>query len=244
MAAQIAVLPRNHRLSPSDLLLSLESLAQTYPLVLTLAALFSHASLAFTSVGGSTPDFDLAFQSLSPSIVIASSGTMARAHTTRSQAPSGVLQKLHHSRQASALAAGTMRTANSLAGSAGGPRLVYTSGAPDSVPLSPRELNDLRVLTGARIAYALTLPRVAGAVAQTNVFDYRMVGDAGGRSHFGPPLGCLEIKVVDAPRHTIVDADDVDPVGHFVVSGPAVVGGEVNTGVLGKFGEDCTVVLK
>lgn len=112
------------------------------------------------------------------------------------------------------------------------------------MPLSPRELNDLRVLTGARIVYALTVPRVAGAVAQTNVLDYRITGDASGRSHFGPPLGCVEVKVVDAPRHTIGDDEAADPVGHFVVSGPAVVGGEVNTGVLGKFAEDCTVVLK
>jgi hypothetical protein len=54
--------------------------------------------------------------------------------------------------------------------------------------------------------YALTAARVAGAVAQTNVFDYRKDGGARNKhSHFGVPMSSLEIKLVDTGFHKTTD---------------------------------------
>ena len=215
-----------------------------FPLTIVLAAVFSHASLAFTSVAGSAPDFDLAFQRIKPTIVVASAETMARTHARKAEENQGLLQKIHKSRQASSLAAGTMTGANTLLNQRC-PRIIYTServGA-DSVPLGPQELTDLRIFTGARVIYALTAPKIAGAVAQTHLHDYRQDHKSGKRSHFGAPLSSVEVKVVDAPQHKIPEEGYGDPKGHIVVSGPAVAGKTVNTGIVGKFGDDSTLSL-
>jgi hypothetical protein len=60
----------------------------------------------------------------------------------------------------------------------------------DDARLDHEQLTDLRVLTGAHVVYALTGPGVAGAIFQTNVFDYRRFE---GSSHFGAPLSTVEI---------------------------------------------------
>lgn len=215
-----------------------------YPLTITLAALFQHASIAFTSVAGSAPDFDLAFQNIRPTVVIASAETMSKAHKTKSAANQGIIQQIHHARSARSLAAGAMRKANSLANRAG-PRLIYTSdrGGADSVPLSSLDLMDLRILTGARIVYALTLPEVAGAVTQTHILDYR-VQETGKRSHLGTPLACVEYKLVETPATKIADDGDTTHVGHLVVSGPAVVNGEIKTDILCYCRDDHTLALR
>lgn len=227
-----------------DLILSLESLTLVFPLVVTLAALYAQSSVAFTSVAGASPDFDLAFQGVKPTIIIASAETMSQYHTRKIQGNQGFFQKLNHSRQASTVAAGTMRAANSLLNQEG-PRLIYTSerAGADSVPLSTSELVDLRIMTGARIVYALTVPKVAGAVTQTNMMDYRIGDQNTKRSHFGAPLSCVDIKLVSTPGKLISDEEDTDPVGSIAVSGPAVAGGEVNTGIVGTFGDDYTLRL-
>ena len=48
------------------------------------------------------------------------------------------------------------------------------------------------MLLGARVGYALTTPQVAGAVCQTNVFDYRQTDTF---NLFGPPLSSVEINL-------------------------------------------------
>ena len=213
-------------------------------MTITLAALFSHASIAFTSVAGSTPDYDLAFQNIKPTVLIASAETMSKAHAQKTAANQGFFQKLHHSRHARSLAAGTMRKANSLANRLG-PRIIYTSerAGTDSVPLSSFDLLDLRVLTGARIIYALTLPRVAGAVTQTNLLDYR-TDSRGNRSHLGAPLSSVELKLVETPLVKIHDDSHGNHGGAIVVNGPAVVGGEVKTDIVGKPRDDHCLALE
>ena len=106
-------------------------------------------------------------------------------------------------------------------------RLIYTYDKSNSgsVPLSPSELYALRLFTGARFVYAFTDPRVAGAVAQTNILDYakRETGEST-HSHFGPPLSSVEIKMKDTDESK---SEGNRSVGQLVISGPAVVGGEV-----------------
>lgn len=103
------------------------------------------------------------------------------------------------------------------------PRLIYTfeqSANPSAQPLSSKEMSDIRVLTGARTVYAFTDPRVAGAVSQSNIFDYRIPEEA----HFGVPLSCVEVKLVDTNEGK---NSDEKAAGALVVTGPAVAGGEV-----------------
>jgi hypothetical protein len=61
-----------------------------------------------------------------------------------------------------------------------------------SVRMTSEQLMDLRIYMGARIVYALTGPGIAGAISQTNVFDYR---DLSGPSHFGGPLSSTEVTL-------------------------------------------------
>ena len=235
---------RDARYESKDLVVSLEPLALLFPLSIVLAAMFSHASIAFTSVAGSAPDFDLAFQRIKPTIVIASAETMAQAQARKTKENQGLFQKLHRSRQASSLAVGTMRGANTLLNQQC-PRLIFTSerAGADSVPLSPEELTDLRIFTGARVVYALTTAQVAGAIAQTNIHDYRQDPKFGNRSHFGAPMSSVELKVVESPQQKIPEEGYNDPTGYIVVSGPAVAAGTVNTGVMGRFADDHTLSL-
>ena len=115
------------------------------------------------------------------------------------------------------------RASLSLSGGHDSIRLIYTT----SVML-PRELADLRIYTGARIVAALTNPRVAGAIAQTHMLDYRTSTETNSKGeevgHFGPPLSCLEIKLVATEGHNIADdqEDGRSPEGTLVVKGPAV----------------------
>jgi hypothetical protein len=111
--------------------------------------------------------------------------------------------------------------------------MIYTS--PTSPPLTSSQLSDLRSGLGVRIGYALTARDVAGAVAQTNILDYRVEG---GMAHFGPPLSCVEVKLVGEES----EMEKMVPKGRVSVKGPSVVGGEtVLEGVEGSFGEDNTL---
>lgn len=68
--------------------------------------------------------------------------------------------------------------------------------------LTSEQLTDLRIFTGARVVYALTAPGVAGAICQTNIFDYRRFP---GPCHFGPPLSSVEVLLTDVPREAESD---------------------------------------
>jgi hypothetical protein len=51
-AGQLSSVPTSKRCNPTDLFLPVDSLTNIYPLVLTLAALYSNSSLALNSVAG------------------------------------------------------------------------------------------------------------------------------------------------------------------------------------------------
>ncbi|KAK3117217.1 hypothetical protein LTR53_001644 [Teratosphaeriaceae sp. CCFEE 6253] len=249
IASLISALPLRQRLTSADMLLPADGFTHTYILCHTLAALFTHASLAITSVAGPGVDLDKASRSVSPTVIVASAETLAAMHTKETAGITSGIQKLGKYSHDQAMSAGRMPTDGLLfkllAPSAtstkpGKLRLILTSerlGA-GSPPLSSNMLSDLRIFTRARICYALTAARVAGAVAQSNVFDYRR--DAGpGRSHFGSPLSSVEIKLLSQDDGKV---DGALPEGEVVVSGPAVSGGEARLGVSGRMREDGTLV--
>ena len=219
------------------MLLPLDSLSNIYPLTLTLAALFSNASIALTSVAGPNADYASAFTGISPTIIVASTASMSKANNNKNALANGTWTKVQNSLRARALASGTMPKSSSISN---GPRLVYisTRADADSTVLSSAELFSLRMMINARIVYGLVAPKVAGAVTQTNMLDYRKDETPNKSSHFGPPLSSVEVKLVDTPDHKV--SDDL-VVGEIIASGPAVVGGEAKLGVTGQIRDDNTV---
>ncbi|KAJ9629871.1 hypothetical protein H2203_002255 [Taxawa tesnikishii (nom. ined.)] len=246
VGALSSALPLRQRLSPADLVLPADSFSHSYVLCLTFAALFNHASLAINSVAGPGVELPRVTRSVSPTIIIASAETLANTHTAETAGISSSIQKIAHVSQSQAQSAGRMPTDTLLfkllapsGNTPGKLRLIFTServGA-SSPALSSTMLSDLRIFTRSRICYALTAANVAGAVAQTNLFDYRGT-DGTQHSHFGVPLSSVEVKLVSKNDAKV---DGNLPEGEIVVSGPAVAGGQTKLGVSGSFREDGTL---
>lgn len=207
VAAQLAAVPAAQRLGPSDLFLPADSLTDSFTLVLTLAALYSNASLALTSVAGRSADLILATQGVAPTVVVASPETLLKIHQESSRKLTSVPAKVSHwSRTRSLVEKGVMPASSvnhayqpAVGTSPESLRLVYTAerigaGFP---PLSSQVLSDLRVFLGARVIYALTAAQVAGSVSQTGFYDYRLQPKDARYSHFGAPGTSTEIILRD-----------------------------------------------
>ncbi|RHZ68978.1 hypothetical protein CDV55_107175 [Aspergillus turcosus] len=239
-------LPRNQRFSPDDLVLSIDSLSRSYPLCQIMSALFSNSSIALNSVAGEGVDFALATVGVSPTVIVASSRTMSDYNDRHMEPQAGVLTSIVRYFQLRKLDAGVMPSHGLLNQVANiGPtaelsleklRLLCVSHRADADPadcLTSAQLTDLRIFLGTRVVYALTGAGVAGAVSQTNVFDYRRFK---GPSHFGAPLSSVELL--------LTDVSDENPLeGQITVSGPAVVSGKTNLSSRGRIREDNTLEL-
>lgn len=183
-AALISTIPLRQRLTPADLVLPASSFSLSYVLCNTLAALYSHASLAINSVAAPGVPLKILTRGIQPTVIIASAETLAEVHRVETASLSNPVQKLGKFTHEQAMSSGRMPSNNFLfsflapAPSASGNkpgtlRLLLTSErfGSDTPALSSGMLSDLRIFTGSRICYALTAPDVAGAVAQSNVFD-------------------------------------------------------------------------
>lgn len=168
-----------------------------------MSALFSNSSIALNSVAGEGVDFALATVGVSPTVIVASSRTMSEYHARHMEPQAGVLTSIVRWSQLRKLDAGIMPSRSLLNQVASiGPtaelslervRLLCVSHRADADPaarLTSAQLADLKIFLGARVVYALTGAGVAGAVSQTNVFDYRRFT---GPSHFGAPLSSVEL---------------------------------------------------
>ena len=217
VAAQIFSIPTAQRIGPSDLFLPADSLANTHTLVLTLTALYSNASVAFNSVAAQASDISIATAGIAPTILVASPSAILRAHGETSRSVSSLVSRNIHWLQTQSLTQnGVMPAASLLTGlndrlrpaigtTPGKLRLVFIAeriGA-NTPPLSSAVLSDLRIFLGARVIYALTAPKVAGAVTQTGFYDYRVFDDK--QSHFGPPLTSTEIFLRDTAEYKTTD---------------------------------------
>lgn len=212
IAGLIYALPRTQRLNSEDLVLSIDSLSRMYPLCQVLAALFTNASVALNSVAGGNVDFALATVGVSPTVIIASSRTISEYYAKFMKPHSGFFSSAARWFQVRSLDSGNMPSRGFFSRLATvGPtaelsldrlRLLCIAHRVDEgseVRLDYEQLTDLRVLTGARVVYALTGPGVAGAISQTNVFDYRRFQ---GLSHFGAPLSTVEIHLTNVSENT------------------------------------------
>lgn len=204
-----------------------------YPLTLTLAALHSGASIVLNSATSQKTDLDLATRSVSPTIVVASAEIVTESiNKTRSGMTMGWHKLVHWFETRTLTLAGRMPAATvftalfgymrpAIGEQPGKLRLLYVServntGCP---PLESADLSDLRAFTGARVVYALTAAKVAGAVTQTQIYDYRREEAPKGRhNHFGVPLSSVEVKLVDTAAHK--NTEEGDPVGEVGVWNP------------------------
>jgi hypothetical protein len=211
ISGQLSSIPTNQRISPADLFLPADSLSTVYTLVLTLASLYFNASIALNSVAGLS-DLALATQGVAPTIIVASATTLAKLQAeTQSKLRSAFYRTVHWLQTRTLTQNGVMPLASTLTqyndslrpviGTTPGKlRLVFVSeqAGADTPPLSPLVLSDLRIFTGARVIYALTAAKVAGAVAQTGFYDYRVEeGLEGKHSHFGAPVTSVEVFLRD-----------------------------------------------
>lgn len=253
MSAQLTNIPTPQKIGPSDLFLPVDSLASNYTLVLTLSALYYNASLALTSVAGRDTDLLKATQGVSPTIIVASAATLAKVHASTAEKLSNAFRSVIHWLQTRTLTQnGLLPTATflfrlndslkpSIGAKPGKLRLVFVAeqAGGNSPPLSPLALSDLRIFMGARVVYALTAPKVAGAITQTSFYDYRVNPEhPGAYSHFGAPMTSVEVLLRDTKHRKVTDEEVM---GEIVVRGPAVVGGEAALGINGRINEDMTL---
>ena len=273
ISGQLASIPAKERFNPSDLFLPADSLTNVYTLTLTMAALYSNSSVALNSVAGRSPDLVLATQGIAPTIVVASPTSLLRTHAESIGKNGSALARLSHTLSTRTLTQeGVFSPANILSAFSSGasPTIGTTPGklrgifvaeraGGDTPHLSSKVLSDLRIFTGARIVYALTAAKVAGAVSQTAFFDYRL--DGGGKGHFGAPLTSVEVFLKDSGRLKTTDdkvegevswhiypsirmkmqITDKSGLLQIYVRGPSVSGGEASTEVTGVIRDDHTL---
>ncbi|KAJ2891910.1 AMP-dependent synthetase/ligase [Zalerion maritima] len=247
IAGQLSAIPSVDRFSPSDLFLPADPLANIHTLVLTLAALYSNASVAFNSVAGGSDDIVLATQGIAPTVLVAPPAMLLKAHEEMMDKIGALPRKVIHGFQSRSLSQyGVMPGASSndslrpaIGTTPGKLRLVFVAerAGAGTKPLSSSVLSGMRIFTGARIVYALSAAKVAGAVTQTHVHDYRVHQD-GEYSHFGCPLVCTEFMLRDQGYHMTTDSKAE---GEIIVRGPCVSGGEASVGEVGKIREDYTL---
>lgn len=219
VAGQLTSIPTTQRITHADLFLPVDSFSTIYPLVVTLSALYSSASVALNSVAARSPDLVLATQGVAPTIIVATPSTLAKTHSeTAGRLTSPLYNIVHWFQTRSLVQYGVMplatvfsRAFDSLCpiiGTTPGKlRLIFVSdqcGA-SSTPLSAEVLSDLRIYTGARIIYALTAAKVAGAVTQTGIYDYRVDDGTEKSSHFGAPVTSVEIFFKDTKYQKTTD---------------------------------------
>jgi hypothetical protein len=219
IAGQLTSIPTVQRITNTDLFLPADSLTSVYPLVLTLSALYSNASVALNSAASRSPDLVLASQGVAPTIMVTSSIILAKTHAeTAAKMNSSLYQFVHWLQTRTLVQQGVMPLATMfsrfydslrpiIGTTPGKLRLIYVSeqlGA-ESAPLSAETLSDIRIYLGARTIYALTAAKVAGAITQTGLYDYRVDGGSEKYSHFGVPVTSIEILFKDTEQYKTTD---------------------------------------
>lgn len=193
-----------------------------------LTALYSNSSITLSSSSGSTIEYTTAFRGrVQPTVILTSPKTLALHLESNAKKSKSKLREFRDYQACRALAEGRFPISTAISAT---PRLIYTTQGADSTSLlNAKQLSELRVLTGARIINAFTDPRVAGAIAQTHVFDYRvaeLTSETGDEpSHFGPPLSCLEVRLLETGEKKWEKGKR--QAGRLMVEGPAVVGERV-----------------
>ncbi|EXJ70038.1 uncharacterized protein A1O5_07111 [Cladophialophora psammophila CBS 110553] len=239
-AALLATLPRAQKLSLTDSLLPTTPLTDSYTLCWIFATLYSNATLSLNSVSGDNIDLAHAASQTSPTVVLASPATVQAYLSHPNTTLPGGLSKYMTTRT---LQQGNLPTKQATSAHALSHLRVLlipqSSTAPASTRLSSSTLHSIRTHLKCRIGYALTSPSVAGAIAQTNIFDYR---DKGLKvCCVGAPLSSVEVNLT-GEEHVMGSRT---PRGATVmIKGPAVVGGKTTLeNVHMQIDDDYTLIL-
>lgn len=99
--------------------------------------------------------------------------------------------------------------------------------------LTSVQVGKIRALTGSHVIYSLMSRECLSPVAQTNIYDYRLISEV----VFGPPPPCLEGKVVSESEEKITK-------GRLMVQSPAGEKGWIETEYKGEWGTDGAWRLK
>ncbi|ERT01754.1 hypothetical protein HMPREF1624_00048 [Sporothrix schenckii ATCC 58251] len=252
VAAQLFAVPSAQRVGPSDLFLPADSLTHTHTLVLTLAALYSNASVVFNSVAPRAADLSMATRGIAPTIVVATPSAVLATHDESVRLlGNGAFASFFLKWQTRALTeGGVIPAATSFVSrffdsvrptvgkTPGKLRLLYVAerAAAGTPAVSATVLSNLRIFTGARVIYALASAKVAGAAAQTAFYDYRVA--TGTYAPFGSPLTSTEYLVRSKGQNEVTDAKLQ---GEIIIRGPSVVGNEAALGVIGGIRDDNTL---
>lgn len=281
IAGLLATLPRGQPLSHADTLLPTSSLTTPYTLCWALGALYNNASLALTSVAGPGVDLFASLASFQPTILVTAPGTLNKYlfNWTHTGLGPGRVTKFWQRRS---LAQGIMPSRKPIPDLNGQEavmlivelqslsqiRAVFV-GQDADIPatattkdgrLTSKALDELRVDLGLKISYALTSGRVAGAIAQTHLNDYR---DKKASVCVGPPLGSVEVHLAgdEAAMGTPTPSGKVSFLFYYcaalgtrfgecvltflqiVVKGPSVSGGKVELDVAARIDADHTLIL-
>lgn len=211
ISAQINIIPISQRITPADLVFPADALSTLYTLVVTLAACYCNASLVLSSIAGPNADLISATAHISPTIIVASPDSLKDIlRTSLSKVRNSLSKTVHWFQSRSLQQDGVMPSNNMISrlNSWAQPslgviprklRLVFVAeqAGLNKASLNSIELSHLRVFTGARFGYALTASKVAGAISQTAIYDYRVDDVVGHRPHFGSPLSSVEIYFRD-----------------------------------------------
>ena len=219
VSSQLFAVPSAQRFGPSDLFLPADSLTHTHTLVLTLAALYSNASVVFNSVAPRATDLALATRGIAPTVVVANPAAVLATHNEAiDRLGNGPLATFLLGWQTRLLAdGGVIPVATSLVSrfldsvrpaigkTPGKLRLLYVAerAGAGTPALSASVLSNLRVLTGSRVIYGLAGAKVAGAAAQTTFYDYRIA--PGKYAPFGSPLTSTEYLLRDKGEYKSSD---------------------------------------
>lgn len=139
-----------------------------------------------------------AISKITPTVLLAAPGTVQSylSHPSTTL-PSGIAKYMNNrTLQAGNLPSKSTPTTNS-GGEGASPLshlrlLLIPQSTTSKSNLSSSILHTLRLYLKSRVGYALTTPSVAGAVAQTNILDYR---DKGSKSCVGAPLSSVEVHL-------------------------------------------------
>ncbi|KAK9456994.1 hypothetical protein V1511DRAFT_495911 [Dipodascopsis uninucleata] len=240
VAAQIKIINIDNEWTNNGVFVPLSPISNLHTRILVFVAIVTGTSVVFCGTSGKGYDIEAAIQ-IEPTIIAGTSKIVMSLNEYRSPP---LLLKLRLQRNEGLLAQGNLPSPILDMF----PRLKYlyiheiceehslfntnkTTNQSNVTALTSAQLSHLRALFGAHVIYSLTHPKVAGAICQTNAYDYRNLGDV---NIYGPPLPSLEAVVRDAS-----DVKGKDRQGHLFVEGPAVAGQSwTETGLLCEWRKD------
>jgi len=259
VAAQAAVLPKTEKYTPEDVLVPVNTLSDLYTRIHLYTALAAGSTIALNAIAGREASVESTILNVNPTIIVASPTSLLNLYRQTRGTMIELWHSLIHTLQTRTLVThGQIPKGNFFTrlNDYGRPRvgsrlrLVFTAelaGNADSQPLNSLDLSDLRIFLKSKVVYALAHHSVAGAIAQQNVFDYRIQkpkvlpsrnkGIERSCAHFGAVMPGCEVWTEDVEGLTA--DDEVGPRGQVVVKGPVVSGGGPRRlGVKGWFRDD------